>query len=368
MAIGNFGMPFNVSNAQKFDIRTRPSKYAVSDIGNLRFEQSEGIRPAEYYGVYKYLPVAQEDVTSADYIVIPKGRIVAAVTSEDATVAGRTTYPASSGSIYIGHAASELGGAAISASIDSSFWGYSEYITGLLVPANGGTACSGFYTASDVTAKTMMPSGIVAVAGSGLVLPANAPIGVAFHDWYQDINGKYLNYRMHADGGHVLTDWYVEVPYVKVSNSVYSGVNPQYQNTYASTTTWRDINSKFAYLTVDTTASDVFRTGVFVQSDLIGNYKIQGGASSMTQNKNVQTVGKILAIDNRFPKGGMEDVLTYPRSGMPGSQTAGLPKYLFDFVYDCIRIGTAVAPTVEGVYDAVRSGAFGLVRIQLLVS
>jgi len=368
MAIGNFGMQFNTQNAHKFDIRTRPSKYAVSDIGNLRFEQSEGIRPAEYFGVYKYLPVAMEDVTSEDWIVIPKGRIVAAVSSEDSSVTGRLTYPNSSGSIYIGHAASELGGAAISVSIDESFFGYSEFICGLLVPANGGSVCSGFYTADDVTAGTLMSNGVVAVAGSGCTLPANAPIGVAYHDWYQDLTGRYLNYRMHSDGGHVLTDWYVEVPYVKVSNSAYSGVDPRYDNTYAGGNTWKDINEKFAYLAVDTVNSDVFRTGVFVTSDLIGNYKIQGGASALTQSKTVQTVGKILAIDNRFPKGGMEDVLTYPRSGMPGTQTAGLPKYLFDFVYDCIRIGQGTAPTIEGVYNAVREGAFGLARIQLLVS
>jgi len=366
MAIGNFAMPFSTHNAPKFDIRTRPSKYAISDLGNMRFEQSEGVRPAEYYGVYKYLPVGFEDVTSEDYVVIPKGRIVAALTTEDG--ASGMFYPNSSGSIAIGHQASELGGASMTVSIDNSFWGYSEFITGLLVPANGGAICSGFYSADDVTAATILSNGNLAAAGNACTLPANAPIGVAFHDWYQDINGKYLNYRMHADGGHVLTDWYVEVPYVKVSNSVYSGVNPQYQNTYANLLTWRDINKKYAYLTVDTVNSDVFRTGCLVQSDLIGNYKIQGGASALTQGLTAQTVGKILAIDNRFPKGGMDDVLTYPRSGMPGTQTAGIPKYLFDFVYDCIRIGQGTAPTVEGVYNAVRLGAFGLVRIQLLVS
>jgi hypothetical protein len=64
----------------------------------------------------------------------------------------------------------------------------------------------------------------------------------------------------------------------------------------------------------------------------------------------------------------LEDVQTYPRSGMPGTQTAGMPKFLFDFVYDCILIGKGSAPTVEGIYDAIRAGDFGLVRIQLLVS
>jgi hypothetical protein len=181
----------------------------------------------------------------------------------------------------------------------------------------------------------------------------------------------------------VLTDWFVEVPYVKIYNGgSYSGVNPKFDNTSATNTTWYDINSKYTYLTINQNNSDVFRNGVFVKSDLIGNYEIQtapdavlisgliGGIAPSAYNnyKTNQTVGKIIEIDNRWPKDGLEDVQTYPRSGMPGTQTAGMPKFLFDFVYDCIRIGTGTAPTVEGVYNAIRSGAFGVVRIQLLVS
>lgn len=387
MAIGNFGMPFNQHRAQKYDLRTRPSKYAVSDIRSWRFEQSEGIRPAAYYGVNKYLPVQLYDVTTEDYVVIPKGRIVSALSTEDSVPVSGIVYPVSSGSVNIGFEASELGGALLTAKIDDNYFGYDSHINGLLVPCNGGVQATGYYTTNDVTAGTVTISGTVAAAGGAIVTPASCPIGVVFHDWYQDIRGRYLNYTMHADGGHVLTDWFVEVPYVKVYNAgSYSGVNPQYDNTSATNTTWYTINSQYTYLTVNQNNSDVFRNGVLVTSDLIGNYKIQsvttvtalpasGSAPSAisigSAYNNVytnQTVGKILEIDNRWPKDGLEDVQTYPRSGMPGTQTAGMPKFLFDFVYDCIRIGTGTAPTVEGVYDAIRSGAFGVVRIQLQVS
>lgn len=371
MAIGNFGLPFNQHRAQTYNLRTRPSKYAVSDIRSWRFEQSEGIRPAAYYGVNKYLPVQLYDVTTEDYVVIPKGRIVAAMSTEDATPVSGIVYPVSSGSVNIGFAAPEAGSALIKAKIDDDFFGYDNHINGLLVPCNGGAIVTGYYTSNDVSAETMTITGTVATASGALVLPANAPIGVAFHDWYQDIAGKYLNYRMHTDGGHVLTDWFVEVPYVKAGAANYTGVLPQAINAdYAQTLKYYDINSAYTYLTVAT--SDVFRNGVFVSSDLIGNYMIQWGANSLSTSasypKTAQTVGKIIEIDNRWPKDGLEDVQTYPRSGMPGTQTAGMPKFLFDFVYDCIRIGVGTAPTVEGVYDAIRAGVFGVARIQLLVS
>jgi len=385
MAVTNFGLPFNQHRTQRYDIRPRPSKYAMSDIRSWRFEQSEGIRPAEYYAPYKYLPVQLQDVNTEDWVVIPKGRIVAALSTEDTTPLSGIVTPSGNGYINIGKDAPELGSNLITAQIDDAYFGYDIHIAGLLVPCNGGATMSGFYTTDDVSAETIVASGGYAQASGAFVLPANAPVGVVFHDWYQDIRGKWLNYRMHSDGGHVLTDWYVEIPYVKVYNAgSYSGVNPQYQtNNYANLSTWREINKQYTYLTVDVNNGDVFRNGMLVASDLIGNYKLQSAASfaasasgliggaAVSAYNNVysnQTVGKILAIDNRFPKDMLEDVQTYPRSGMPGTQTAGMPKFLFDFVYDCIRIGTGTAPTVEGVYNAIRSGAFGLVRIQLLVS
>lgn len=384
MAIGNLGLPFNQHRSPKYDLRPRPSKLAKSDIRSWRFEQSEGIRPAEYYAPYKYLPVQLQDVNTEDYIVIPKGRIVAALSTFDSTPLSGIVTPASTGYINIGKDAPELGSNLLNAQIDEAYFGYDIHIAGLLVPCNGGAIMSGYYTADDVSAETVTASGGYAQASGAFVLPANAPVGVVFHDWYQDIRGKWLNYRMHSDGGHVLTDWYVEIPYVIVDGvgSAYTGVDPQFVTAnYADQVKWFEINKQYTYLTVEST--DVFRNGMLVCSDLIGNYKLQAAASfaagasgllggaAISAYNNVygnQTVGKILAIDNRFPKDMLEDVQTYPRSGMPGTQTAGMPKVLFDFVYDCIRIGTGTAPTVEGVYNAIRGGSFGLVRIQLQVS
>jgi len=371
MAIGNFGLPFNLHTAQKVDLRAQPSKYALSALRPFDFTQSAGDIPSEYFAPYKYLPVCFMDTNTEDWVVIPKGRIVAGLSAEDSTMGAYIAYPVSSGSIYVAHEATELGGAAISKTIDGSYYGYEDGIVGALALANGGVICTGFYSTDDVTAGTIKAGGAVVASGAtAFNMVANAPIGVAFHDWYQDIRGMYLNYKQHPDGGHVLCDWYVQIPYIKVSNTAgYSGINPQYtNNSYSNLTTWRDINKKYTYLTVDKVNSDVFKTGVFVQPDYLGNYKIQGGASSMSQSKNVQTVGRVIAIDARYPKSGLEDVITYPGSGMPGTQTAGIPKYLFDFVYECIKIGFGTAPTVEEVYNAVRSGEFGMVRIQLLIS
>lgn len=370
MAMGNFNLPFDQHNAQQRPIRNRPSRYAQTPLApRFRFEVSEGTRPAEYMGVYKSLPALQKDVTTEDYIVLPKGRLVSNVTSEDSTPLRNMENPATSGQIYT--FTSETTSTITSEYIDTSYYGYDEYISNLIVPANGGSAVGMNYTANDVAAGTITNSGTVAAAGEGFELPINYPVGALFHDIYQDIRGMYNNYRMWPDGQHVLCDWYVEVPYVKTTagadtdNPLGSGVSPIGDNTYA---TWAAatrfaINDRFTYLDIKSD-SDTFKPGVLIapQVDGTGNYLIQG-----VGNKTIQTVGKLIGIDNRFPKAGMDDVQTYPGSDMPGTQTAGLPSFLFEFVVACQKL-TGTTPTVEEVLGYVQAGYFGIARINLSIS
>lgn len=382
MAISNAGLSFNLGTIQAQDVRNRPSRYAQSQLRSWRFEQSEGIRPAEYFGVYKYLPVSFMDVNTEDWVVIPKGRIVSALTGMDSTVSSGL-FPINSGYLTIANSGDYMGtgtGGAIRASIDSSFFGYDEHICGLLVPANGGSGTINmWYTGDDVTAGTKTPGGVAAAASGLFTLPANIPIGVAFNDIYQDIRGKYLNYRMHEDGQHILCDWYVEVPFVDYRSTgdatgfALPSTNPLWGK-------YRDLNKQFTYLSFDSTATTQYavRAGAFVCADQIGNYRIQplptytvsGVTPWVTTQapKNSQTIGKLIALDSRFPKDSLEDVLTYPRSGMPGSQTGGMIKNLFDFVYYVLYLTNGTAPTIEAIYNGIRSGVFGLARIQLSVS
>lgn len=383
MAIPNERLSFNLGTIQKQDIRNRPSKYAMSDLRNWRFEQSEGIRPAEYMPPYKYLPVQFQDVNTEDWVVIPKGRIISALNGYNSTQASGL-IPQNSGFLYVGNSGDYMGtgtGTIFTSSIDNSFFGYNDHICGVLVPANGGSGVVNmYYSSDDVTAGTYTVAGALATASGSIALPANIPIGVAFSDIYQDIHGKYLSYRMHEDGYHFLTDWYVEVPFVnKASTGDASNFALPTNNTVNSFGRWRDLNKQFTYLSFDSTATTYsVGAGSFVCPDINGNYTLQALPSYTVSGvtpwvvgqipKTAQTVGKLVALDSRFPKDSLEDVLTYPRSGMPGSQTGGMIKNLFDFVYYTLLIGNGTAPTVEAIYKGIRSGVFGLARIQLHVS
>jgi len=375
MAINNFQLGFTEQSTHQVPIRNRPDRYNQTPLAQrARFEVSEGQRPAEYFAPAKDLPVLQKDVTTDDYIVMPKGKIVssARLLAGSANVSQFTT-----GSGIFGFT-SAVTGNAVSYNEDESYFGYDEYISNLLIPANGGAATNLYYTGKDVLAGTYKYDGVLAADGDILTSLANAPIGVTFHDWYQDIRGKYLNYKMWPDGGHVLCDWYVEVPFV-VEDVADSGgqvaglsgvfsVQATAADNYARRAEFSAISDKFSYLSVQ--GSDTFQPGVFIQSDAIGNYKIQG---NLTANRTAQTVGKLVGIDTRYPKSGLEDVLTYPGSRMPGSQTGGLPSFLFEFIVACetaeqIVYGTNYIPTIEDVLNYAKSGKYGIARIQLSVS
>lgn len=306
MTIQNDRLSFNLGTIAAQDIRTRPSKYAQSSLRNWRFEQSEGVRPAEYFGVYKYLPVAFQDVNTEDWVVIPKGRIVSALTGVDTTYASGL-IPQNSGWLNVGTSGDYMGtgtGANIQVKMDTSSFGYDEHICGLLVPANGGSGTVNmYYSADDVTAgtKTNVVAGTAATASGAFVMSANIPIGVAFSDIYQDIRGKYLNYRMHEDGYHVLTDWYVEVPFVnKRSTGDASNFAIPTNNSVNTFGQWRALNKQFTYLSFDSTATTYSSSaGSFVVPDILGNYTLQALPSYTVSGVTPWVVGQIPKTDRK---------------------------------------------------------------------
>lgn len=349
MALDNFILDFTAQTAQNRPIRQASDKWYNTPFGQrMRFEVSEGIRPAEYFAVDKYAPVCLKDKTTEDYIVLPKGRLVSAVAIPGSVAQFKSTKD----------------GSTVAADSNTSSFGYDTGIVSQLVLANGGVAVDTFYSAEDEAAGTYKSLTAYAVNGDAYSRIANVPVGAVFHDWYQDLRGKYLNYKKWADGGHVLTEWYVEVPFI-VEDAT-GAKNPRFVNNGADVNAKKaewvakyGMNKKFTYLSFATGVNPLTLTGTLVQSDLIGNYIPQAGVAITNQ-----TVGKILAVDTRFPKSGLEDVQTYPGSGTSGTQTAGIPAFLFEFAIACESLA-GNTPTIESVSAVVKTGKYGIVRIKL---
>lgn len=356
-------LAFSTQGSRKIDTRDKPSKFNKSTLRNTIRDLGQGDNLSDVFYAYKYLPVQMQDTTTEDYIVIPKGRVVSLLTHYNASspVSGMLT-PSGASSIH--YATSAIDSGPLTTLIDDTFYGYPNSVAGLLIPANGGLITSGQYTARDVTNGTLGCNGTALTAAP--ILPANLPIGVMIGDVYQDIRGKNLNYQMWDKAVAVCTDWYIEVPYVKISptSSGSYTTDPSTPDIVGTSMTFDTMNSKYTYLTLN--YDSVYKAGTPVKSDVRGNYKTEVETSAATGFSTypitAQTVGRIILTDCRFPKDLLETVDTYEGSNMPGTATAGIPSYLFNFAHDFL-VATSANNRLTDVVAAIQGGQFGAARI-----
>jgi hypothetical protein len=159
---------FSAQGAPARPLKKAPDRYRVSP-GRPNISQSDGVRPAFPLMPYPHLPESYQDINTQDWVVIPKGRIVSAITSNNEDLGDGTDY-----------------------------YGVAKGIMGLMVPANGGVART---VTSPVDAST--PE-----------MPINYPIGVTEHDVYQDMRGENLNYDMRNKNWGLLSRQLIKIPAV----------------------------------------------------------------------------------------------------------------------------------------------------------
>ena len=353
-------------------LRAAPSKYNRSKL-RYNFEQSEGQRLAEVFYPHKFLPVQFQDIATEDWVVIPKGKIVSALGFADTIKFGSTTSvlanPNASGTIPV---FTNRAGSVVTSNVDTDFWGYDQSVCGLLNICNGGqdrnitTANAYEYSANDVIAGTYKSTSEVAAAGDdvpGILCSGNIPIGVAQYDIYQDIRGKNLNYQQ-WDKSATLSDFYVTVPFINED-----GAGSPFDQALSAETSVDDGTALTAlrnmvWLTISNGA--FARTGVGLKSDVRGNYVIESAA--IGSNRTIQTVGNLIALDTRWPKDLLQYVDTYEGSQMAGTDTGGLPYWLFIFAYNYLNAVNGSAPAISTIVDYVKSGRFGMARMKLHIN
>lgn len=306
---------------------------------------------------YKYLPVmsipSERVHGGLEGIVMPKGTIVSLVTA-NTTITDGIPVPTASGEIPVFLDQLDAG-TIISKPIDDSFFGYDESVTALLVPANGGSASTIPYSALDTTIGLWNDAN-----DASLVLGANIPYGIMAQDVYQDIRGANLNYQTH-DSYSTIISGRMSIPFVDTGKlatfgsdaSVAAGLTDGY------TSVWRN----WAFCQFDSTATPVEGlAGQTLKSDLYGKFVIESAATSA--NITVQTVGRLQALDCRFPKDLSGLVQNYYGTELLGTNTAGIPTDLYKFA-QTILAALGQASTRLDILEAVQDGMFGYARIQV---
>jgi len=377
---------FTTQSARHRTLKAASSKFAESDI-RPNIEVSDGIRPALPMIPFRYLPVKFQDVTTEQWVVIPKGRIVSAITAANAVAEPYSDHLNmenfnESGQFESGYMQTGLQSAIDSTAIkldsDQSYYGISRNIIALMAPANGGTAFEVAYVANDVTAvvPSVINGGSAVAAAEAYTLPANMPIGVAMYDVYQDIRGANLNYELWKNYG-ILAEQFIKVPFCDIYEL--ERLAQVAVNTFTDCSTgapailteakdgYKAVELRYSFLTFDSSVTGHGIAGMKVKPDIYGNYAPQG--NSLTQAVTTQTVGRLLSIDTRHPKDLLETVDTYYDQKMTGTKTAGIPKNLYDFVERALNGCAITWPSNKDrailIKEAINNGAFGYAYIQI---
>jgi hypothetical protein len=320
---------FTAQTGRTRALKRSPSKYALS-AGRPNISQSDGIRPAFPLQPFSELAAKFQDTNTQDWVVIPKGRAVSAITPNDGA-----------------HFAT-----------DDDFYGVGRGVLALMVPSSGGyvweAAVGGFTQSAD-----------------------HAPIGVVEHDVYQDIRGDNLNYDMRNKNWGVMARQLIKLPAVDldewdtqtlgefvVAESPLPPVAAEAGAGYVA------CEKKFSFLSYN--GGSEGQSGMAISADYYGNMQSMKAAQLAQGN---QKIGYLMGIDYRFPKDLLDTVQNpYEPEGayrVAGTGTKGVPQFLYDFAYEALN-GASYdfgandpATKIKALCDA---GVFGEAWIQINVS
>ncbi|MHA1832159.1 MAG: hypothetical protein ACTSWR_11555 [Candidatus Helarchaeota archaeon] len=332
-------------NIPKQSLRVAPSKYLKGQISGF-FEIGDHRHAAvDSFYAYKYLPILKMDTDLEDGIVLLKGTIVSLAPASDVA----SGYMPGSDNVY--PIFEDSNGNIVTTPIDNTYFGYERGIKGALVPANGGDTVTYTYREID-QGRTFKNARSYAQAGDTITIPANCPIGIVYHHVYQDIRGMWLNYGVQGFVGILLKNE-VQIPFVNLAGD--------YGEAFIKETDigYQAVKDHYVFLRIDVGNQS---PGMYVMPDLYGKYIIQPGA-----NATVQTVGRLLTLDIRWPQGGLEYVRTFPESEMPGDQTGGISYELYDFVKRAMTIVDGSVPSKSDIIDSIQAGNFGVANIEITI-
>jgi hypothetical protein len=380
------------------DIKRLSSDQFKTRVYNFNHDVSPGDFPSEAFGVNRYL-VGKHEVYQGEgsydkrrLAVINHGTIVAGqnvFSNEYYSAEDTATGIQISGEINL---STDVTGNPITTTTEDGFQGHGIGVRSLLTVAtgDGAAAMTDTYGALDVSHARFNPDGTAIAASDTFSRPRNIPIGIAHSNVFRDDVGEVLNYSTKVVLlESIQADYFVKVPGLIVdraktildaegiSNSAAASAaagtfRPAAAVGYDATTTnaYNILTRDFSYFYCN--AADLVYGG-FVMPDQNGNYIPQyagaNAAVGSTAIKNVQTVGKMFSLDNKFPKDNADMHLTYTGIGVTGSDTFGIPADLYIFAANyLLNSGVAAADVGAGVKALIDGAGVGHVTINLHVS
>lgn len=369
--------------------------------------------------VFKSLPVMKVSDWQGFKVgyCAPKGTIVSCITSATPVIATNEGIgnPArndkfkefvkvdENGNIKVDENGNPILSAIVVTDIDGTAFGYDESVTTLMVPANGGK--SAVYAYNHALEREV--GSPIDSATKAIEIPANIPYGVLVARMWQNTSGRFLNFE-DTDLYSPIKDGRFWIPYVDTTKVDWFGTYSADASTGVETigagyaSVYKEY--QFAILKSDKpanvgTVDCLPEAGSLLTSDIYGKFIQQYNRNvqvteadpeaeppveatyedqSLTGVVNVQTVGRIMTYDNRFPKHMNSTIQAYPGMKIMDYHTKGLPVDLYIFVESILNAETienliskgflaegSTSVTAQDILNAVQSGAFGMIKVDL---
>lgn len=271
--------------------------------------------------------------------------------------------------------------------IDGTAFGYDESVTTLFVPANGGKQAVYAYN-HELEQEVGSP---IDTATKAVTIPANIPYGIMISPMWQDTRGRFLNFDdtlLYSS----LKDGRFWVPYVNTAVVNWFGT---YSATAEGVETigkgYKAVYKEYQFASLETAEGNLPEAGSLLTSDVYGKFVLQYGKvntaaegedpsyedQSLTGAVTVQSVGKVMTYNNRFPQHMNAGIQQYPGMKLMDYKTNGIPVDLYIFVESVLNSDVAAAKTAgliasannyadkNDVLAAIQSGVFGMLKIDL---
>lgn len=272
--------------------------------------------------------------------------------------------------------------------IDGTAFGYDESITTLFVPANGGQQAVYAYN-HELEQEVGSP---IDTATKAITIPANIPYGIMISPMWQDTRGRFLNFDdtlLYSS----LKDGRFWVPYVNTATVTWFGTYSADASTGVETIGkgYKAVYKEYQFAALETAEGNLPEAGSLLTSDIYGKFVLQYGKvntaaegedpsyedQSLTGAVTVQSVGKVMTYNNRYPQHMNAGIQQYPGMKLMDYKTNGIPVDLYIFVESVLNSDVAAAKTAgliaaannyadkNDVLAAIQSGVFGMLKIDL---
>lgn len=343
-------LDLNGSNYQDEMLRELPSRYTFLDGMETVVEQSWMMYGA--FRPHRFLPALYVSLQDQEGYVIPHGNIVSAYgIRTGAGVWNQNIGVDETGDFYVG-----LGFKGPMKANVNDLYGYDRTIDGVIVPTNGTNApVNDLYTKWDVEINRIKSSGSIVTdvdinTNTALVRPAAMkPIGVVVAQTMRETHGSNLSYALNTAAYSVLRKGVIKIPYVvQGANRI---VNPIKSDAGYNSVYWRH-----QFLTIEDPATVGHEVQVYVDGNGKMTLPTTPGAA------HTASFGKIVSWTNDVYDPLRARVDGMPGYDVPGTNTGGLDRRLFDFVKR-IRAANGQTVAINDIVQAVDDGHYGQIKI-----